>query len=198
MLKAILYLLLALPVCSFAQLGLSIGLKGGLNFANITSASQIKAGNRTGYMVGGYISSKPKKIFGFRSEIILSRQGYDYKTNTNSGNVDLDYLLLPQLIIINFAQYVQLHLGGQAAILLNAKVDSTGSPGGSLLNYFNRFDYGFAAGAEVFPLKKGLFIGGRFNVSFNGVSAGSMSQPNFIPGVNAKNNVVQIYAGWRF
>lgn len=191
---------LLLPFSCFAQL--SIGVKAGLNFANITNASSIKANNHTGYMIGGYISPKPKKTLGFRSEIILSRQGYDYKTNTNTGNVNLDYLLLPQLITLNFTKKLQLHVGGQAAFLLNAKVDSTGGSGsgGSLFDYFKRFDYGLAGGVEVSPIL-GLFVGGRINVSFNTVNQEAplgSNWPNFIPRLDAKTNVVQIYAGWRF
>jgi hypothetical protein len=195
------FLSLFIIVPAFLQAQLGIGVKAGLNFANITNASSIKAGNHTGYMIGGYIAPKPKKSLGFRSEIILSRQGYDYKTNTNTGNVNLDYLILPELITVNFTKRVQLHVGGQAAFLLNAKVDSAGgSSSGSLFDYFKRFDYGLAGGVEVFPIL-GLFVGGRISVSFNNVNKEAPSGgswPNFIPRLDAKNNVVQLYAGWRF
>lgn len=191
--RFIILLLCLFPAILNAQL--SIGVKAGLNFANVTNSSDVKADSRTGYLIGGFISPKPKKLLGFRSEIILSRQGYDYKTSTNTGNVNLDYLLLPQLITLNFTKLVQVHVGGQAAFLLNANVDSTGSGSGSLFDYFNRFDYGVVAGAEIRPFM-GFFIGGRINISLNDVSVGG-SRPNFIPAVNAKNNVVQLYAGWR-
>ena len=190
---------LILPALVSAQLG--IGLKAGLNFANVTNTSGFNNSSSTGYLIGGYIAPKAKKLFGFRSELILSRQGYDYKTNTNTGNVNLDYLLLPQLITLNFTKKFQLHVGGQAAFLLNAKVDSTnGNNSGNLFDYFNRFDYGLAAGVEVSPIS-GLFIGARINVSFNSVNKEAPlggSWPNFIPRLNAKNNIVQLYAGWRF
>jgi Outer membrane protein beta-barrel domain len=195
---SIICFLLLIPALVSAQL--KIAVKGGLNFANITNASSIKASNHTGYMIGGYISPKPKKTFGFRSEIILSRQGYDYKTNTNSGNVNLDYLILPELITLNFSKLVQLHLGVQGAFLLNANVDSTGSGSGSLFDYFKRFDYGAAGGVEIYPIL-GLFVGGRINISFNNVNKEAPlggNWPNFIPRLDAKNNVVQLYAGWRF
>lgn len=193
--RLIIILLFLSPAMINAQL--SIAVKAGLNFANVTNASEVKASNRTGYLIGGYIAPKAKKLLGFRSEIILSRQGYDYKTNTNTGKVNLDYLLLPQLITLNFTKKVQLHVGGQAAFLLNAKVDSSnGNTGGSLFSYFNRFDYGLVAGGEISPLF-GFFIGARINVGLNNVSSEG-NRPNFIPGVDAKNNVVQVYAGWRF
>lgn len=195
--KSLLCFLIIAPACCFAQL--SIAVKGGLNFANITEEAGINANSRTGYMIGGYIAPKAKKMFGFRSEILLSRQGYDYKTNTNTGTVNLDYLLLPQLITINFSKLIQVHAGGQLAFLLNSSVDSTGSGSGSLFDYFNRFDYGLAAGAEIYPFK-GFFIGGRINVSLNDANKEAPlggSWPNFIPKVNAKNNVVQLYIGLR-
>lgn len=191
----ILFLLFLLtPLAIQAQL--SVGLKAGLNFANVTSTSGINTDSRTGYMLGAYISPKAKKGLGFRSEFILSRQGYNYKTGTSSGNVNLDYLLLPQLITINFTKKAQIHAGGQLAFLMNADVDSTGSGSGSLLDYFNRFDYGLAAGAEVFPIG-GFFIGARINISLKNVREDGTG-PSFLPGVDAKNNVVQLYTGWRF
>lgn len=195
--RFILLLIFFYPLVLNAQL--KIGVKAGLNFANITNASAIKAESRTGYMIGGYIAPKAKKLFGFRSEIILSRQGYDYKTSS-TGKVNLDYLLLPQLITLNFGKKIQLHAGGQMAFLLNASVDSTGSGSGSLFDYFNRFDYGLVAGAEIHPFL-GFFIGGRINTSFNNVNKESPiggNWPNFIPRIDAKNNVVQLYTGWRF
>ncbi len=197
--RLILLLIFFYPLVLNAQL--KIGVKAGLNFANITNASAIKAESRTGYMIGGYIAPKAKKLFGFRSEIILSRQGYDYKTSI-TGKVNLDYLLLPQLITLNFGKKIQLHAGGQLAFLLNATVDSSGagSGSGSLFNYFNRFDYGLVAGAEIHPFL-GFFIGGRINTSFNNVNKEAPlggNWPNFIPRIDAKNNVVQLYTGWRF
>lgn len=184
---------------AIAQLNISIGIKGGLNFANIADASDINNSSKTGYMVGGYIAPKKRNGYGFRSEIILSRQGYNYKTNTNTGNVNLDYLLLPQLFTLNFTKMVQLHAGGQAAILLNANVDSTGgNNNGSLLKYFNRFDYGIVGGVELSPFS-GFFLGGRLNISLSAANKNATANwPNFISKVDAKNNVLQVYAGWRF
>lgn len=181
----------------YAQPGLTLGVKAGLNFANITHASEVNGNSRTGYMIGGFIAPRQKKLFGFRSELVLSRQGYDFKTNTNTGNVNLDYLLLPQLVTINFTRFVQVQVGGQAAILLNAKGDSSGTNTGSLLNYFSRFDYGLVGGLEITPMKH-AFFGARMNISMNSVSTGNQSSPWYVPSVDAKNNLVQIYGGWKF
>jgi hypothetical protein len=191
---------LLLPFCCSAQIG--IGLKAGLNFANVTDPGGINANNNTGHMIGAYFSPKPKKLFGFRSEIILSRQGYDFKTGNNTGTVDLDYLLLPQLVTINITKRFELHAGGQIAFLLNAKADSSNnnSNNGSILNYFNRFDYGVVGGVQVSPFS-GLFIGARINIGLKNINLEPTDYPpypNYELKEYVKNNVLQLYAGWRF
>lgn len=197
--KIYLFFIACVPLWTYAQLG--IGVKAGINFTNVTNTAGINASSRSGYMFGGYISPKPKKLIGFRSEIILSRQGYDYKTTSNTGTVNLDYLLLPQLITFNFTKRFEVHLGGQAAFLLNTGVDSSaGNGNGSLFDYFNRFDYGFVGGIQVAPFS-GLFLGARYNVSLHDMNKAlpiGGNNPNFIPKDFIKNNVLQLYAGWRF
>lgn len=78
---------------------------------------------------------------------------------------------------------------------------SGGNNAGSLFDYFNRFDYGIAAGVQVSPIS-GLFVGARINVGLKNINeeqpVGGGSPPDFFPREFVKNNVVQIYAGWRF
>ncbi len=198
-----------IPVISFAQL--QVGLKGGFNFANITNASSINSSSRSGFLFGFFISPSSKGVLSSRHEIIYSRQGYSYENNTNTGNVNLDYILLPQLMSINITKYFSIQLGGQMAFLINAKADSSTSSGssgsnpyGPIMDYYNKFDYGFAGGIEIHPFK-GLMIGARYNISFGDLyknisidTTGMSAPPSFIPKVNVKNNVVQIFAGWIF
>ncbi|MCX6315693.1 MAG: outer membrane beta-barrel protein [Bacteroidetes bacterium] len=182
---------------SHAQL--KIGVKAGLNFANVTSTAGFSNSDRTGYMIGGYIAPKAKKLLGFRSEIMLSRQGYNYKTNTNNNTVSLDYLLLPQLITLNIGKKINIHAGPQIAILLNAESDTIRNNGG-LINYFKKFDYAVAGGLEISPLS-GFFIGARINVSLQKANEEAPlggSWPAEVPRLDVRNNVVQVYAGWRF
>jgi hypothetical protein len=91
------------------------------------------------------------------------------------------------------------------AFLINSKAsESNGLPGsyGKLMDYYNRFDYGVAGGLEIHPIK-GLLIGARYNLSLGdlyknmGVN-NTGTPPSFIPEVNVRNNVVNIYAGWHF
>lgn len=197
--QKILLAFLILPLNCFSQL--TGGVKAGLNLTNVTSSPDLSTNLYAGYFIGGYIAPKQKGVVGYRSELMLSRQGYDYKSGTNTGNVDLDYLLLPQLVVFKFSKKFQLQLGGQIAFLLNTAVDSSGgSNNGSLFNYFKRFDYGAVGGFEVSPFS-GFFIGSRLNVSLHNIGKEPPTggnNPNFVPKDLIRNNVLQVYIGWRF
>lgn len=188
-----------------------LGLKFGANFANVTNASNINAANRTGFVAGVFIAPgfSGKPVMGYRSEILFSRQGYDFKTNTKSGSVMLDYILLPQMTTVNITRFVQLQAGIQLAYLLNAKADSTGANGShnpyaAVADYYNKFEYGFAGGVEIHPLK-GLLLGARYNLGLSNIykqpTAAMPVYPAFIPSagdLKSKNNVVQIFVGYKF
>ncbi len=180
-----------------------LGLKAGINFANVSNASSINNSNRSGFMLGVFIAPKHKKLISSRTELIYSKQGYNYKNGTKTGNVNLDYILIPQLMGINFTKFIQVQLGAQMAFLLNASADSSTSGGGSgsfgsIMNFFNKFDYGFAVGAEIHPYK-GLLIGARYNISLGKLYSSVQSgQPPSFASIDAKNNVVQLFAGWTF
>ncbi|MBS1918982.1 MAG: PorT family protein [Bacteroidetes bacterium] len=196
-----LFAIVLLPLSALAQLG--IGLKGGLNFANVSGASSINSSNRSGFHVGVFLAPAGKSIISSRTELEYSRQGYSFKSGANTGNVNLDYILLPQLMGINITKFVQIQLGAQMAFLLNAKADSTNTGGSSgpyssIMSYYNKFDYSFAAGAEIHPVS-GLLIGARYNIGLGKIykSMESGQMPSFST-EDAKNNVVQIFAGWTF
>jgi len=194
--------LLLAPLYSSANIGL--GLKAGLNFANVTGASSIGAGSRSGFVVGVFLGSPSMGLLGFRSELLFSRQGYDFNSNATTGSVKLDYILLPSLMVINLGGIAQIQAGAQVAYLLKGTVEgaSTGDPAtDKILDLFNRFDYGLAGGVEITPFK-GFLFGARINVSFGNMykdpSTFAGGTPSFFPGVNAKHNVVQLYTGYQF
>jgi hypothetical protein len=88
------------------------------------------------------------------------------------------------------------------AFLINAKADSNtsnSSSGNGIMDLYNRFDYGFAGGVEIHPIKN-LLIGARLNISLGNLYKEPKpgQQPSFIPSVDVKNNVLQLFAGWRF
>jgi len=194
---------------------IGLGFRGGLNFANVTHASDINANTHTGFNAGIFLSP-PGRILASYTELNFSRQGYDYNTSKVNNSLMLDYIALSQLMAINITKYVQIQFGFRTAYLLNAKTDSSsnqkvlpdslglGSQYNSLLSYFNRIDYGFTGGVEIHPVL-GLLIGARYNLSLNGLYKNAFTSYGSGSGgssggtsINPKNNVIQLYAGWRF
>jgi Outer membrane protein beta-barrel domain len=197
--KIIICFFLASPLLAFGQ----IGVKAGLNFSNVSNTSSISHSNETGYNIGIFLAPKSKSIFSSKTELILSKQGYNYSTNSQGGTADLLYLMLPTYMCINITRFFQIHLGAQMAYLLNAKANSKTTSGGTnpisdAMQYYNRFDYGLGGGAEIHPFK-GLLIGARMNISLAKLysNAASGQIPSFAS-VNVRQNLFQLYTGWHF
>jgi hypothetical protein len=189
---------------------LGLGIKAGLNFTNITSASDISNSSETGYQVGLFLDPSTKSILGSRTELLFSHQGYNFATGQTTGKVFLDYIMLAQLMSINITHFFQIQIGTQIAYLTSAKVDSgqqsTGyAPADAILDYYNRIDFGFSGGLEVRPFM-GIIVGARYNLSLTNLykmptSTSSQNPPSYIPSssdLNFKNNLVQVYVGYRF
>lgn len=192
--------LLMLPCWGFAQ----IGVKAGLNFANVSSASSINNSSRTGWHAGILLGSSFKKLLGYRTELLYSKQGYDYTSGNSKGTVGLNYIAFANFFTVGITRYFQLQLGFQTAYLLNAKADSSneiaGLPGTykKILDISNRLDYGFGGGLEIHPAR-GLLVGARINISLSKLyKDASSSQDGSFSGIDAKNNLFQLFLGWRF
>lgn len=181
-----------------------LGLKAGYNWSYLTgSAEGFKKDNKTGFMVGGFFAA-PSKGFGFRSEIVFSRQGYSFDDGGKNTDVQNDYIYLPQLTTFTIAKKVQLQAGGQIGFLVNSKM-TEGIKDSSITSLMNRIDYGFAGGVEVYPFK-GLLIGGRYNLGLgklykryeNAANAKPYPLPFNPETTNLKNGVIQLFVGYRF
>ena len=189
---------------------LGLGIKAGLNFTNITSASSISNSSETGYQVGLFLDPSTSSILGSRTELLYSHQAYNFSTGTTTGKNYLDYIMLAQLMAINITHFVQIQIGSQIGYLLSAKSDSNKISTGNAqadkaLDYYNRIDFGFSGGLEVRPFM-GIIVGARYNLSITNLykipdDTNSQTPPSFIPStsdLNFKNNLVQVYVGYRF
>jgi Outer membrane protein beta-barrel domain len=179
------------------------GIKAGYNFAKITgSTPDFHPKSNNGFMVAGFMAPPAKGGFGFRSEIVYSRQGFSFDASGKISNVSQDYIYMPQLTTFTIAKKLQLQAGAQIGYLLNSKQSSSGSASTDVMNYFNRIDYGATAGVEIYPIKQ-VIIGARYNVSFGNIykhpetsSTGIPSPFPFDPNeFKGKNAVVQLFIG---
>lgn len=184
-----------------------LGLKGGYNWSYLTgSADGLNKRNKTGFMMGAFYATPPKGR-GFRSELVFSRQGYSFDNGGKNTDVLNDYIYFPQLATFTIAKVVQIQAGAQVGYLLNSKKTST-TKDSSITSLMNRFDYGFAGGAEVYPFK-GLLVGARYNLGLGKLYKhyeDQLSNTNprpfplpFDPAkTDFKNGVFQIYLGYQF
>src|SRR5436305_8072528 len=90
-------LIVSIPFLVHAQ----ICVKAGLNFTDVTNVSSVNHHSSSGFNVGVFYTTPYTSIIGSKTELVFSRQGYNYETNSVTGNVNLDYIMLPTYMCIN-------------------------------------------------------------------------------------------------
>jgi len=200
---------------SQAQARFDVGLKAGLNFANIgTSGSSASASvsqnysNRTGYHFGAYALIKIAK-FGIQPEVIFSRQGQTYQVPSTSGNFtqNYDYVNIPIIIKFYLAAGLNLQAGPQFGFLANqsSNVSAVASSGqtttAQLKDLVKSSDVSLGLGLG-WDLPFGLSITGRYNLGLSDLNKQSgvnnpLIQSSALGIKQAKNQVFQFSVGYR-
>ena len=172
----------------------SFGVKGGVNFANITGDDFDDADGRTSFHVGVLAEFPLAEIFSLQVEALYSGQGW--KSNvTIPGIVDeeveyqLDYINVPVLAKVYVFEGLSLEVGPQFSFKVNEEFDNdpTGDGGDYDLDEAESFEFGVAAGL-TFQTKMGLFATGRYTQGMTDV----------VKDVDAKNQVWQLGIGYKF
>lgn len=183
--KTILTFVLAVAAfCSFAQAQFSVGLKGGLNFANL-DVSDVEATykNRTGYHLGAFTLIKFAN-FGIQPEIIFSEQGSKVKDPTlGDFESNFSYVNVPIILKLYTVAGINLQAGPQFGFLTSAEVD-----GNNFKDQLKNSDTSLALGAG-WDLPFGLTIDARYNLGLKNVSDQSA--------YDIKNQVWQVSLGYK-
>jgi hypothetical protein len=174
---------------SFSQASVALGIKGGLNFANVDASSPSAAYNsKTGYHAGAYLSIKLAKI-GIQPEIIFSRQGSSIKTlNGTSLDTRFDYVNIPVILKLYLVGGLNLQAGPQFGFLASASQDAVAGGSVDIKNTLKSSDITAALGLG-WDLPFGLNIDARYNLGLTKINdvAGS---------ADAKNQVIQVSVGY--
>ncbi len=88
---------------------LTIGLKGGLNVANV-SADQIElvdTDSRTAFVGGGFLTIGLGERFAIQPEVLYAQKGFSVGALGTRASVDLDYFDIPVLLKVNLVQPTQ-------------------------------------------------------------------------------------------
>lgn len=178
------------PVAANAQDGdAKFGLKGGLNLSNFYNASENVTDQnlQLGYHAGLFAKVPLVAGLSLQPEALLTTTGTkrDYEfgggglltPGASTIRLNLTYLQVPLLAVVNLGENVNLHAGPYVAYLLGANVsndsenDSYDTVDEIDRGDFNDLDFGVAAGIgfELDPLVIGL----RYNYGLRDVGNGS-------------------------
>ncbi|WP_281337190.1 porin family protein [Flavobacterium eburneipallidum] len=171
-------LLIAISFSTKAQT-LQIGVKAGLNYANL-NGTQIQTDAITSYHAGLVAEIKLLDKFAIQPELLYTTQGASYENVGEEFKNELGYIAIPVLAKIYLSDSFSLELGPQASFLLSEK--DKFNPADS-----KTFEFGAAAGLGL-KITKNLFIQGRYVLGLTDVS----------PDAEYKNSVVQVSAGLLF
>ena len=180
-----------ITLCSFAQPGFRIGIKGGTDMTEIsgqTFNNQFKAG----YQLGGFMEIDFSKSFGLQPELLFNQSntttingtGYLYSGLTSQQNVSLNYLSVPVLLRLSPCNLLTFVVGPQYSILSNPH-ETTLQNGQAA---FKNGDFSVVGGLQI--NLSSLRIYGRYVVGLNNIS-------NITAQDQWKSQQIQIGIGFR-
>lgn len=166
-----------------------IGIKGGVNFANVHGSDKDRLGavdGHTNFHAGVFAQFAFGEFFSLQPELLFSRKGYERNDSTFRYN----YFDLPVLAVFNISDNFSVHLGPQVGLLIGAKEE------GKEINLgpYNTFEYGGAAGLEgrINRFRLGArYVHGFADLRKEDAAGNSIDQ-------DIKNGVIQVYLGIGF
>jgi Outer membrane protein beta-barrel domain len=178
---------------SFSQVQVSLGLKGGPNFAKLDVNSNVSSNykNRTGFHGGGFFLVKISKV-GIQPELIFSRQGTNFKVNAQDLNSNFDYINVPVMIKLYTVLGINLQFGPQFGFLASTggkAVDNAGNPVDATKSLYKSSDLSAAFGVG-WDLPFGLTIDGRYNLGLSKIQDNPLLDAT-------KNQVIQVSLGYK-
>ena len=167
----------------FAQ-GVDLGLKVGVNFANLTDASNLEG--RTGFVFGAFAGGKLGDKLGIQADLLYSQQGAEF----DGDKIDLNYVNVPVVLKYFLTDQIHVHAGPQFGFVVDDNIT----------NVFNNiaeaenFDLSGIIGVGV-DLPMGIRLDGRYNFGLSDVIS---SDDKTVIASGGKNSVVTLSLGYSF
>jgi len=169
-------MVISAPAVLFAQ-GLGIGLKGGVNFANV-AWEDVNTSSITSWHIGGYININFSERFGITPEVLWTGQG----TERDNATLNTNYIAVPVMLRFKVIPVIFLEAGPQFSFLTNVDDDDL-----DIEDQLKDNDFGLALGAGL-NLPLGFNAGARYIWGFTNIHE--------VSGEEIKNKTFQIYVGW--
>lgn len=159
-----------------------LGVKAGLNFANVSGDNTSEKDMVTAFNAGLVAEIPLTEKFSFQPELLFSGQGYSFDDNT----VALSYLNVPLMGKYYLTKGFSLEAGPQIGFLLSAKNENI-----DVKDAFKTVDFGVNLGLG-YKLDNGLNFGARYNLGLSDINNSDTSNAKF------RNGVIQVSVGYFF
>jgi len=169
---------------SAAQSPISIGLKGGLNFANF-SGDNVNADSRMGINFGAFGTYSVQQTFGITAEINYAQKG----AKTSNSKLNINYLEVP----VHFSYFFgkgnlrpKLMVGPYLGFLMNSELTVGNAKVNAKDLYYNT-DFGLSVGGGLhYDLgdAKWLYLDARYGLGLADVTKASGNVYNRVFSVN--------------
>ncbi len=190
----------------------AFGVKGGLNLSTMTiedaNDNNIIPGFHAGvfakYMVSDNVAIKPEVLYSTKGvKTIYDQEFLGFDIADGETRLTMGYIDIPIYVAYYLAEDFNFHIGPYAGILLHnqletqaeilefIQIDNAEEIDGK---YFNTLDYGVSLGLgfSVDPVMMGF----NYNLGLRQVANEDETMENLLG--DAKNNVIQVYIGFRF
>ncbi len=193
------FLSILLSTDGFTQISISKGLKGGLNFSDITGDDvPDETERRNGFNGGVFVNLDVAHLISIRPEIAYSQRGATVIDDQVESQWNLSYIEVPVLFKVKIPMANPTFLPGffagpSFAYLLNSDLESGETGEVDLKDHTKSIDVGIVVG---FGIGFGpLSVDARYNFGLNSIDDGI--QQAFEPGVESedldfKNQVISI------
>jgi hypothetical protein len=177
-------MVVVLAGAAMGQAEVSLGIKGGANFANLdVSDFSGSLKNKTGFHGGAFALFKFAK-FGIQPELIFSQQGSKIRFDAEDIEGSFDYINIPVILKLYTVLGLNLQIGPQFGFLSKAEFDSD-----NVKDSFKNSDTSLALGVG-WELPMRLTVDARYNLGLSDIS----DDPAFD---TIKNQVWQISVGYK-
>jgi|ADGO01.1.fsa_nt_gi hypothetical protein len=167
-------------MASFSQAQVRIGLKGGVNLANL-NADGIDSKMKIAFNAGAIAKFSVTNAFSIQPEVLYSSQG----TTLEEMDVkfEMNYINIPVMFQYNVMGFI-LETGPQLGILASAKGKADGQSE-DIKDMFKSIDFSWGIGAGYQMSGSGLGITARYNIGLSDIAEEG-------GGVKVKNSVIQL------
>lgn len=173
--KRLILLVSVLVFCPVLQ-AQTYGIKGGVNFANLTGNDADGFKGLTSFHVGGLMEFWLVGRLSIQPELLYSVQGAE----VNDEEYKLNYVTLPIMVKFELGDSFNIHAGPQFALLAS-------ETSGIAPDEANNYDFSIAGGLE-YAVTDGLFLQARY----------VRGQTQVFEDADIKNSVIQLSLGFYF